>query len=81
MSKSKLMLICPKEMAEMGAELARGLGLSRNRFLIEAIRFGYAPAAENLRQSQERAIDSHIDAVIEDWQRWEREELAANASG
>ena len=55
----------------LGPHLARGLGVSRNEFLVEAVRLGYGPAVESLRQSGAMPIDSEIETVMQQWRVWQ----------
>ena len=71
MSKTKVLLVCPRQMADTGAHLARGLGVSRNELLVEAVRFGYGPAVESLRRRRRHAIDSEIETVMHQWRQWQ----------
>ena len=71
MSKTKVLLVCPRQMADTGAHLARGLGVSRNELLVEAVRLGYGPAVESLRQKRRHAIASEIETVMQQWRVWQ----------
>lgn len=72
--KTKVLLVCPREMADTGANLARGLGISRNSLLVEAVRLGYGPAVESLRQKRRQAIDSEIETVMREWKQFQERE-------
>ena len=72
--KTKVLLVCPREMADTGATLARGLGVSRNRLLVEAVSLGYGPAVEVLRHKRQQAIDSEIESVMQRWRRFQERE-------